>query len=517
RAAKPLAKVSVTWKLPSDLAGRFRQCDGGTLIVNLQRDFPADMQYTLLEMANDKAFADPHSGGLVEADVRIVITTGLDMEAMRKEGSLLPELSDLLRRQHIDIPPIRKRPEDIPALVRYAVKRARDTGRSQATGADAQVLALFRHWRWPGNTEDLLIVTAEAALNCQSELISLDDVPQEFLRQIPEEMLQQAREVRLPRVTTELRLPEPSAVAPPPPPATQQQPRRPAAAPTPPPVHVRVSQTEAPLPPPTGPAGPATEEIEAQARRLQRLFTLARRLNMQSQILADQMAGPVDNSPRTDRTELAIPESPWDISDALESELDRGLDSILSLRRQLAVLNDREKKAIETARDVYKRLLLSSQGEDPAIRDQELIDDTQELAGDLQQIDSIIQRVSGRFPKIDLNEGDEDAGSALAEEEARAIAQAIQRAGSRPAIRSPSGPEPTAPDEPTLVSRRQDPALAEPRPAVNPALDETRKLPALQLPPDSNPDETALSHSSDDTIAASLHFLDGEDDEETRL
>ncbi|MDK2973409.1 MAG: two-component system, NtrC family, response regulator PilR, partial [Candidatus Sumerlaeota bacterium] len=33
RAAKPLAKVSVTWKLPSDLAGRFRQCDGGTLIV----------------------------------------------------------------------------------------------------------------------------------------------------------------------------------------------------------------------------------------------------------------------------------------------------------------------------------------------------------------------------------------------------------------------------------------------------------------------------------------------------
>src|SRR5690606_8985478 len=96
--------------------------------------------------------------------------------------ALLPELTDLLATCHLDIPPIRDRPEDIPALVRYATARAVETGRSRAASANAQVLALFRQWHWPGNAEDLLLVTAEAALNSTGTEITLEDLPAEFMK-----------------------------------------------------------------------------------------------------------------------------------------------------------------------------------------------------------------------------------------------------------------------------------------------------------------------------------------------
>jgi DNA-binding NtrC family response regulator len=434
RAQRPMGKVSVTWKLPSDVGQRCRQCNGGTLVVNVQREFPADMQYTLLEMVHDKAFADPISGDLIEADIRVVVTTSLDLASMQRAGQLLPELAELIRRFHVHIPPIRQRPEDIPALVRYAVNRARDTGRTQASGADAQVLALFRQWHWPGNAEDLLIVTAEAALNCRTGQITLDDIPAEFLAQLPEDAVEQARQVRLPRGAAEARRPLP------PPPAARQQaePSWPAPSLQTPPAEPASEAPQSPAVEPalalvaeasSGASGVAAEELENQARKLQRLFTLARRLTAQSAILAEQMTGPVEGkTPDVTPPPTAL-ESTWEISDALEGELDRGLDSIMALRRQLAVLNEREKKAIETARDLYKRLLLATQSDGTLREDAELMSETQELAGELKQIDTIIQRVSGRFPMLDLSEGP-NPGETMAAEEARAISQAIERASS---------------------------------------------------------------------------------------
>ncbi len=455
RSQRPLHKISVSWKLPPDLGDRFRQCHGGTLIINLQREFPIDMQYTLLEMANDKAFGDPLSGEIVEADVRIILTTSLDVENLMGNTSLLPELVDMLEKRHIEIPPIRERPEDIPALVRYATNRALETGRSQARGADAQVLALFRMWKWPGNAEDLLLVTAESALNTESELIQLDDIPKNFIDNLPSEIIETARSVQLPRSA---------------PPAMQSQ--------TAVPRHAPVTTGPAPTPRtlersstieedfneeddtqeidlskvqqeyqkiPTGHLEPSVSQvadqsveeidenqvIDIQARKIHRLVMIARRLNAQSQMLANQMKGPIDQRLIDPMQFIESSYNPDEIiSNALENEMDRTMDAILSLRRQVALLNKREQDTIMTARDLYRRLLLAEQNRHYFPDDEEIRQETAELADGLQEMDSIIQRVSGSFPKLS-DDPEAGAGHNLEEEEARVIAEALRRARER--------------------------------------------------------------------------------------
>jgi transcriptional regulator with GAF, ATPase, and Fis domain len=488
RAERPISKISVTWKLPSDTAARFRACDRGSLIVNLQREFPVDMQYTVLEMANDKAFADAMSGDLVEADVRILLTTSLSLDKLNGSSALLPELNDLLGRCHLEIPPIRERPEDIPALVRYATQRAIETGRSRAQGANPQVLHLFRQWHWPGNAEDLLLVTAEAALNTTGNVITLDDLPTEFMKQIPPALVETAREVKVSgsrpistvdeetgsgssdeertdatgAVSLAARQPPPKATPKPAPPRKEPLPvgdfheektdpamgslieeieARRRAKDQPPPVEEEITAPDlqelaaaaqrelAAIKANEARELQTPEEVEQQTRRLQRLFILARRLNAQSQILARQMSGPL----RHRRVDVGYSshESEQDneqLSEALETELDKGLDAILALRRQLAILNQREIQANLTARDLYRRLILAGQDIRRAVEDDEIKGEATVFSHQLKAVEEAISRIRTSFPDIEGGPARKDPTEDLRRDEIEQVQRILKDA-----------------------------------------------------------------------------------------
>lgn len=510
RASRPITRASVSWKLPPDMAERFAACDGGTLIVNLTKELPIDMQYTMLEMANDQTFTDPLSGDVVEADVRIILTTSLDLENLAGKTQLLPELTELLQDCHLEIPPLRERPEDIPALVRYATQRAYDTGRTKARAADPQVLALFRSWRWPGNTEDLLLVTAEAALNTSGNRIAFDDLPQEFLKLMPKELIDAARQVKVshaglsPDETTvdddESAPPRPAAKAPEPevldpvamlsrtlaggpvpapapeaelpalgqeptlvlPPMFFEQPASPAL-----PAAAKAPFADEPTPTPNAATsapslrGPLRDDTdieqlaalvepereprdsedqtsdlasreESYARQMQRLYRLARRLSAQSQVLAQQMSGPLDRQPHIHEIPENQPKDPEErLVAALEDELDRGLNQILSLRRQLALLNKREQDTLVTASDLYRRLILAGQDIQSRVEVDEIKGETSALAGSLRDFDSVLKRIRQSFPDAESTAAAADVGSLsekLRREETEIVAEAIRKA-----------------------------------------------------------------------------------------
>ncbi len=75
RCKKALYKATISNSLPNDFGMRFRQCDGGTLVLNITRAIPVDIQYTLIELTSGNTFADPMSGDYIEADVRFIVTT----------------------------------------------------------------------------------------------------------------------------------------------------------------------------------------------------------------------------------------------------------------------------------------------------------------------------------------------------------------------------------------------------------------------------------------------------------
>ncbi len=196
RASRQFLRITANWKLPPDFSSQIRKCEGGTLFLNLVREFPVEMQYTILEMALDKAFTDPLSGEDVQADVRLILTTPMDLETLCEASHLLPELRDLLSTAHIDIPPLRERREDIPALVRFALQRARETGQSLAESVDRRVLALLRGYSWPGNAEELLLVAAQSAIKATGPVVTLTDLPEDFLANLPPDAFQAAKALR---------------------------------------------------------------------------------------------------------------------------------------------------------------------------------------------------------------------------------------------------------------------------------------------------------------------------------
>lgn len=453
RADNKFVKITAHWKLPSDFSIQLKQAEGGTLFLHLQREFPVDMQYTLLELALDQSFTDAMTGEPARADVRLILTTTQDIDTLFSRSALLPDLREILFRNALEVPPLRERPEDIPALVRFALQRARETGHCQADRVDRQVLSIMRKYAWPGNAEELLLIAAQAALKATSSTVMLRDLPEDFLAHLPEEMKREAaaesieiEQRRPPAITAsapsapakstpapaeiarhivQLDTPTPlredsegwkvevaaSADAPTGPgetprgaassPAAEQPGDAKSGKPSPQPPG-RVADKR-PSPPPSADAGEIPTPIETspadnllwsaeeREKRERELALLSNRLFAQTALLARQMAGPLPSG-RPEEVIAQTRQSRDQYAADIEEELAKSLEQILVLRRQLALLNERERESAGIIRELLQRMELTSSPPEAA--------EFSGLADQLNQVDSIIARVTERLPRI---------------------------------------------------------------------------------------------------------------------
>ncbi len=410
RSGHPFVRLTANWKLPPDFSEQLASASGGTVFVNLLREFQVDMQYTFLELAMDRTFTDPLSGDSHEADVRLVLTTTLDLQTLFARSPLLPELRDLLMGSHLLIPPLRERREDIPALVRYALQRARETGQSKAQDVDRQVLSVFRAHIWPGNAEELLLVAAQAALKAAGPVVTFDDLPEDFLNLLAPETIRRAKALgagkpeawseraRLVAGTT----PELAAVS------SDIDRMEAEDSGVPGEAEILEAMTtvlekeegldgagawpgaeDRPGEDEGSDAHPAVEGAAAETREMLRV---ASRLYAQSALLARQMQGPLPPATETAREIMARRRNPLPLTPEAEEELTRGLEEILTLRRQLAILNQRERDSALTIRDLLQRLELAyanSESEEVGF-----------LSSKIAEIDAIVERITERLPKI---------------------------------------------------------------------------------------------------------------------
>ena len=136
-------------------AGRFEVADKGTLFLDEVGDIPLELQPKLLRVLQEHEFERLGSTRTQQVDVRVVAATHRDLKQMMAEGSFR---SDLYYRLHVfplSVPPLRKRPEDIPVLVRHFVdKYARRMNRRIET-VPAQVMEALKSYSWPGNVREL--------------------------------------------------------------------------------------------------------------------------------------------------------------------------------------------------------------------------------------------------------------------------------------------------------------------------------------------------------------------------
>jgi len=155
--------------------GRFELAEGGTIFLDEVGDLPAETQIALLRVLQEHEFERVGGTRSIQTNVRVIAATNRDLQAAIAAGTFRSDLFYRLNVFPIEIPPLRKRKEDIPLLVEYFIDRyARQAGR-RILGVNKKTLDLFQSYGWPGNIRELQNVIERSVIVCETESFSVDE------------------------------------------------------------------------------------------------------------------------------------------------------------------------------------------------------------------------------------------------------------------------------------------------------------------------------------------------------
>ena len=145
--------------------GRFERADGGTLFLDEVGELSLEAQVRLLRVLQERRFERLGGSQTLEVDVRVIAATHRDLPAMVREGSFREDLWYRLAVLPIQIPPLRLRRQDIPALVRYFVDRkSREMSLPSLPDIAREDLMRLQQYDWPGNVRELQNVVERALI-----------------------------------------------------------------------------------------------------------------------------------------------------------------------------------------------------------------------------------------------------------------------------------------------------------------------------------------------------------------
>ena len=155
--------------------GRFELADGGTIFLDEIGDISPKTQVALLRVLQERELERVGGTQPIKVDVRIIAATHRDLEAMVRDGSFREDLYYRLRGVMIEVPPLRQRLEDLPAVCDHLLGRiARERGEAPKM-LSQEVLRLLAGHRWPGNVRELENVLRSATLFADAETLRRED------------------------------------------------------------------------------------------------------------------------------------------------------------------------------------------------------------------------------------------------------------------------------------------------------------------------------------------------------
>jgi DNA-binding NtrC family response regulator len=157
--------------------GKIELAHGGTLFLDEIGDIPPKMQIDLLRVLETHRFHRLGGNQEITSDFRLVCATNRDLEELIAEGTFREDLYYRINVFVIEVPPLRSRKEDIPALTRYFIEKfARAMGKPvREMSAEAEELILS--YPWPGNVRELENAIERAMVIGRGEFIEPTDLP----------------------------------------------------------------------------------------------------------------------------------------------------------------------------------------------------------------------------------------------------------------------------------------------------------------------------------------------------
>jgi DNA-binding NtrC family response regulator len=178
--------------------GRFEQASGGTLFLDEIGEMSAGMQAALLRTLQERTIRRVGGTSDVPIDVRVMCATHRDLEEDVRRGRFREDLYYRIVVYPVRVPPLRKRIEDLPLLLRHFIELlGPDTGRTPSHIDPHALEALVLH-DWPGNVRELGNVVHRALVACDGDRIELAHLPPSIRARVLPEMPRAETAVEVP-------------------------------------------------------------------------------------------------------------------------------------------------------------------------------------------------------------------------------------------------------------------------------------------------------------------------------
>ena len=158
--------------------GKFVEADGGTLFLDEVGELPLDAQVKLLRALQEGEVDAVGSRRPTKVDVRIISATNRDLSQQVAEGTFREDLFYRLNVYPVDMPSLRERRDDIPALVDHFVNRFNASEGAKVTGVADETMKMLYAFDWPGNVRQLENAVFRAVVLCDGDQLRPQDFPQ---------------------------------------------------------------------------------------------------------------------------------------------------------------------------------------------------------------------------------------------------------------------------------------------------------------------------------------------------
>jgi two-component system response regulator PilR (NtrC family) len=157
--------------------GLFEVADAGSIFFDEIGNIPLETQAKLLRVIQEKEFMRLGGVDTIRVDVRIIAATNAHLENLVQQGAFREDLYYRLNVITIHLPPLRKRPEDIPPLARHFLRTYAEENGKPIRDITAAAMERLMDYRWPGNVRELENAVERAVVLSSAEELDVDLLP----------------------------------------------------------------------------------------------------------------------------------------------------------------------------------------------------------------------------------------------------------------------------------------------------------------------------------------------------
>jgi DNA-binding NtrC family response regulator len=156
--------------------GLIREAEGGTVFLDEVDALSSAAQIKLLRFLQDHEYRPLGSPKTLTANVRVLAATNRDVKCLIQEGTLREDLYYRLNVLSLFIPPLRDRPDDIPVLSKYFLRRAAKVAARELPQLEGSAMLKLQNYAWPGNVRELESVIQRVVTFNTTQTVKPEDI-----------------------------------------------------------------------------------------------------------------------------------------------------------------------------------------------------------------------------------------------------------------------------------------------------------------------------------------------------